>query len=72
MKNNWSKTDEKALWITLSGLVAGAAAAFIIWKKTKGARYQHEKPPRKAPQLKLENPGSQDDFPKPPMESEVG
>lgn len=28
--------------------------------------------PKGAPQLDVRNPGTQDDFPKPPMESEIG
>jgi hypothetical protein len=35
-------------------------------------RNNEDKPPKGAPQLDIENPGSQDNFPKPPMESELG
>lgn len=61
---------ENTAWMAAGGFLAGAALAYILWKNNKTA--QHEKPPKGAPQLKLENPGSQHDFPKPPMESEVG
>ena len=60
-KNKWL--------IGLGGLVA-AAAAFILIKKNK--TNNEEKPPKRAPQLDIENPGSQHDFPKPPIESGIG
>jgi hypothetical protein len=53
----------------LSTLGAGLALLFVTREKGKQAS---NRPPRNAPQLHLENPGSQDDFPKPPMESEIG
>lgn len=53
----------------LSALGAGLALLFVTRKKSK---HIAERPPRKAPQLHIENPGTQDDFPKPPMESEIG
>lgn len=58
-----------ALWVGLAGAFA-ATLAFFISENKKGST--HPKPPKGAPQLKIENPGSQHDFPKPPMESEVG
>ena len=62
--------NKKNKWlIGIGSLLAPAATIFYI-KKTKGNN--EEKPPKHAPQLNIENPGSQDDFPKPPMESEVG
>jgi hypothetical protein len=59
----------KNKWVLLvGGLVAAATTLLLInsRQKTEG------KPSKKAPQLDIDNPGSQDDFPKPPMESEVG
>jgi hypothetical protein len=57
------------LLIGAVGLLA-AVATILLFKKNKTG--SEERPPRGAPQLDLENPGSQDDFPKPPMESEIG
>jgi hypothetical protein len=57
------------LLIGAVGLLA-AVATILLFKKNKIG--SEEKPPRGAPQLDIENPGSQDDFPKPPMESEIG
>ena len=61
IKNKWL--------MVVGGLVAAAAALFII-KQAKGG--DQDKPPKRAPQLDIQNPGSQDDFPTSPMESEVG
>lgn len=55
--------------VSLGSALAIAASLFFI-KKRKGLN--EDKPPKGAPQLDIENPGTQDDFPKPPMESEVG
>lgn len=60
-KNKWL--------IGLGGLIAAATAFFLIKKSRAG---NEEKPPKGAPQLDIENPGSQHDFPKPPIESEIG
>jgi len=54
----------------LSALGAGLALLFVT--RQKGQQMAAGRPPRKAPQLHLQNPGTQDDFPKPPMESEIG
>jgi hypothetical protein len=59
-KNKWL--------IGIGSLLAAVAAIFFIKNKNAG----EERPPKNAPQLDIENPGSQDDFPKPPMESEIG
>ena len=57
------------LYVGIATALIGATSLLL----TKRKKYAgHQKPPKGAPQLKLENPGSQDDFPKPPMESEVG
>jgi len=60
----------KNKWLLAVGGLVAAAASFFIIKKVKSD--SEGKPPKGAPQLDLENPGSQDDFPKPPMESEIG
>jgi len=60
-KNTWL--------IVATGLLATAVTIFFI-RKNQG--YRNEKPPKGAPQLDITNPGSQDDFPKPPIESELG
>ena len=51
----------------LASLVAGLATLFIV--KKKGGKDLFAKKP---PQLDIDNPGTQDDFPKPPAESELG
>jgi hypothetical protein len=60
----------KDIWLLGVGLlVAGAAALWVIKNSTDD---DDEKPPKSAPQLDVENPGTQDDFPKPPIESDLG
>ena len=62
--------NNKNKWLVAVGsLVAVATALFFVRKSTER---KYEKPPKRAPQLDIENPGSQDDFPKPPIESELG
>ena len=70
MKKDWNRKEQNTFLIALGGLLAGATVTYFLLKKKKETH--HQKPPKGAPQLKIENPGSQDDFPKPPMESEVG
>ena len=62
--------NNKNKWlIGIGSLLAMAATIFFIKKnKANGA----DNPPKGAPQLDIQNPGSQDNFPKPPMESEIG
>ena len=52
----------------LASLVTGLLTLFVL----KTGVERKIRLARRAPQLKLQNPGAQDDFPKPPMESEVG
>jgi hypothetical protein len=52
----------------LSVFAAGLTLLFTMKKKAKS----DERPSAKAPQLDIDNPGTQDDFPKPPIESEIG
>jgi len=49
--------------------LAAAATVFFINKKKNG---QSEKPPKKAPQLDIENPGDQSEFATSPSDSEIG
>jgi|GEM_PF-1971383 len=65
MKN---KVPKPLIIGVLTAFVAGVAMLFAIKKKVK----KTGQPSSKAPQLDLENPGTQDDFPKPPMGSEIG
>ena len=62
-------TNKNKWLLAIGGLVATAAAVFVI-KKNKPCN--EDKPPKGAPQLDIENPGSQHEFPKSPMESEIG
>lgn len=52
----------------LSALATGLALLFVM--KKKGAK--EERPPKKAPQLDIENPGTQSEFLTTATESEVG
>jgi hypothetical protein len=62
--------DNKSKWLAgISGVLAIAATVFLFLKDRK--EYE-EKPPRRAPQLDIENPGSQAEFVVSPGESEVG
>ena len=61
--------QKNALWIGLAGLFAATATFLFMRRKNQP---DEERPPKGAPQLHLENPGSQDDFPKAPSESELG
>lgn len=67
--HNFSEMKSKNKWVILAGsLIVAATTIFLI----KIRKNNEGKPPKGAPQLDIENPGSQDDFPKPPMESELG
>ena len=60
----------KNKWLMAMGsLVAIGASLFLIMKKKNK---HEEKPPKEAPQLHIENPGTQADFPSSATESEVG
>ncbi|WP_121353768.1 hypothetical protein [Flavisolibacter nicotianae] len=48
----------------LGGLIA-AAGLYLLWNRN---RYHGDKPPAKAPQLELDNPGEQSEFPSAPHE----
>ena len=52
----------------LASLATGLLTLFFL-KSTTGKRFRLA---RRAPQLKIDNPGSQDDFPVAPSESEIG
>ncbi len=62
------KLPKPLIFGVLASLATGLLTLFVL--KTGAGR--RDKSARRAPQLKLNNPGSQDDFPKPPMSSEVG
>lgn len=51
-----------------AALVAAAAALYFFNRKGSG----REKPPKKAPQLPIENPGDQSEFTTAASESEMG
>lgn len=62
-------TNKNKWLITVGSLIATATAFFFIKKKKTS---NEDKPPKGAPQLNIENPGSQHEFPKSPIESELG
>jgi hypothetical protein len=73
--SNFSKTKEftmKKKNILLIGLGAALAtvATLLLLKRKRG--YREEKPPRKAPQLPLQNPGEQSEFTTSASESDIG
>jgi LPXTG-motif cell wall-anchored protein len=68
IKNKRMK-QKNVIWIGLAGLFAATATFFFVKKRNQS---NDERPPKGAPQLHIENPGSQDDFPKAPSESELG
>lgn len=57
-------------WLIGIGSVLAAVAAVLVIKKNK--TNGDDKPPKKAPQLDIENPGSQHDFPAAPTRSDIG
>ena len=61
-KNNW-------LIGLGSVLVVGVAASVLFFKGKKNKT--HQKPPKGAPQLRIENPGNQDEFPTSTTEEEM-
>jgi hypothetical protein len=58
--------------ILLGATTLAIATAAILYMKKKEELDYDENPPKRAPQLDIENPGSQHNFPKPPMESDMG
>jgi len=64
---------KKNIWMIASGAVAALAGGLLFIKKKKETKGNDtDKPPKDAPQLNLQNPGTQDDFPKAASESEIG
>ena len=55
---------KKLLRISLAGLAGAAAGLFFAWRTTKKA--PEGTPPKGAPQLHLQNPGDQSEFPSAP------
>ena len=66
-----TKMKKQSEWTTGFSLLLGltaAVAAYVLWQQQKATG----RPPRNAPQLQLDNPGTQADFPSTATESEVG
>lgn len=63
----------KNIWMIATGAVAALAGGLVFIKKKKAEKeIGTGKPPKDAPQLNIQNPGSQDDFPTAARESEIG
>jgi LPS O-antigen subunit length determinant protein (WzzB/FepE family) len=57
--------------LTALALVAATASLYLVWKKKQ--QRHHNTPPEGAPQLHIENPGDQSEFPAAPTgEMELG
>ena len=67
--NAMEMKKKNALLIAAGALIASAAAFFMVRKSQSGSS---EKPPKGAPQLNIENPGSQAEFPAAPQPSDLG
>ena len=61
----------KKNWI-IAGIGAALAAAAAVWLVLKKKENAPEKPPRKAPQVPIANPGDQSEFTTAASESELG
>lgn len=59
---------QNIIWIGIGAALAAASAVLYFVNKSNG----NERPPKKAPQLDLNHPGEQSDFPTSPSESEIG
>ena len=59
----------KPLIVGMLASLAAGLLTLLVLKSTTGKRFWLS---RRAPQLKINNPGSQDDFPVSPTESEIG
>ncbi|HEY0057582.1 MAG TPA: hypothetical protein VGB56_00520 [Flavisolibacter sp.] len=70
--NSGASMNKKKAGVIVLGALAATAAAYLLARKKNGGASAHEKPPKGAPQLDIENPGSQHDFPKPPTQSQMG
>ena len=70
--NSLASMNKKKAGVIVLGALAATAAAYLLSKKKNASASAHEKPPKGAPQLDIENPGSQHDFPKPPANSQIG
>lgn len=63
----------KALLIGLGSLAVVAGVATIVYfARRNKKRKEGQLPPRRAPQLNVDNPGTQNEFVAAPRESEVG
>ena len=61
---------QKNIIIAGIGAAIAAAAAIFLLKRNKNS--QEEKPPKGAPQIKVENPGDQSEFSTSPSDSDLG
>jgi LPXTG-motif cell wall-anchored protein len=59
----------KNIFIAIGAVLVAAAGVFFLTKKKDNST---EKPPKKAPQLDIDNPGTQAEFPTTASESELG
>ena len=62
---------KNTLLLGLGAAAALVAGIFMIWRKNKKDQSE-DQPPKDAPQLDIDNPGTQDEFPTSPSESELG
>jgi len=58
--------------ILLIGIAAGLATAAAIFFFLRKGDEMEEKPPKKAPQVPIDNPGEQSEFTTSASESEIG
>lgn len=69
--HNSANMKKQTKWVIgLGALLAAAAATAAIWVQAKS--HDKQRPPKNAPQLDLDNPGTQAEFPTSASESEVG
>jgi hypothetical protein len=66
MKSMKQKLPKPLIFGMIASLATGLLTLLVL-KTGIGSKLG-----KKAPQLDLDNPGSQDDFPKPPMVSDIG